>query len=83
MKSRLFTDTQDFDKECGCPPDMICVCIRIDGRFYQELCQRAAARGLSTGQYIMWACRSDSGPEAEWGPCPGWPGNAPHPGRSS
>ncbi len=52
MKSHLFTDTQDFDSQLACPPDKICVCLRLDKQFYQDLCFHAANEGLTTGQYM-------------------------------
>ena len=52
MKSHLFTDTQDFDSQWVCPPDKICVCLRLDKQFYQDLCCHAASQGLTTGQYM-------------------------------
>lgn len=58
MKSSLFTDTQDFDGEYACPPEMICVCLRLDRDFYLRLCRRAAAEGMTTGQYMQHAVRS-------------------------
>ncbi len=52
MRSSLFTDTQDFDKEWACPPDKICVCLRLDRQFFEDLCYRAAGQGLTSSQYM-------------------------------
>ena len=58
MKSHLFTDTQDFDRQWTCPPDKICVCLRLDRQFYQNLCQSASNAGLTTGQYMEKAVKA-------------------------
>ncbi len=58
MKSHLFTDTQDFDRQWACPPDKVCVCLRLDKQFYQDLCGRAASQGLTTGQYMEKTVRA-------------------------
>ncbi len=52
MRSHLFTDTQDFDSHWTCPPDQICICLRMDRDFYFGICNRAASQGLTTGQYM-------------------------------
>ncbi len=69
MKSHLFTDTQDFDREWACPPDKICVCLRLDRQFYQDLCSRAAMKGLTSSQYMeqsvkAWEALAESVPHA-------------------
>ena len=68
MKSNLFTDTQDFDRQWACPPDKICVCLRLDRQFYQDLCNRAAAKGLTSSQYMeqtvtAWEALAESVPQ--------------------
>ncbi len=75
MKSNLFTDTQDFDRQWACPPDKICVCLRLDRQFYQDLCCHAASQGLTTGQYMeqtvkAWEALSGSLPTAAPGTQP-------------
>ncbi len=79
MKSHLFTDTQDFDSQWACPPDKICVCLRLDRQFYQDLCSLAATAGMTTGQYMekavkAWEALSRSVPGMESGSTP-QPGN--------
>ena len=71
MRSHLFTDTQDFDGEYACPPEMICICLRLDRAFYLDLCRRAAAEGLTTGQYMQHTIKAwqalvqSTGPESK------------------
>jgi hypothetical protein len=69
LKSHLFTDTQDFDREWACPPDKICICLRLDRQFYQDLCNRAAMKGLTSSQYMeqtvkAWEALAESVPNA-------------------
>jgi hypothetical protein len=71
----LFTDTQDFDREWACPPDKICVCLRLDRQFYQDLCNHAALKGLTSGQYMeqtvkAWEALADSVPNVLTEPKP-------------
>jgi len=77
LKSHLFTDTQDFDSHWACPPDKICVYLRLDRDFYLGLCNRAANEGLTTGQYMEQTVRAW---EALAGKAPnGMPGRKPPP----
>ena len=52
MKSKFFKDTQGLC-EYRCPPDQVCICLRMDKAAYQQLLTEAGRQGLSSGEYIQ------------------------------
>ena len=58
VKDRLFWGNRGMDGELACPPDKICVCLRLSKAFYLEVCRRAAREGTTTGEYIEGSLRA-------------------------
>lgn len=52
MKSKFFKDTQGLC-EYRCPPDQVCICLRMDKAAYERLIAQAGRLGLTSGAYIQ------------------------------
>ena len=54
MKSKFFKDTQGLG-ECytRCPPDRVCICLRMDRVVYGQLLREAGQLGITSGDYIQ------------------------------
>lgn len=52
MKSKFFKDTQGLC-EYRCPPDQVCICLRMDKAAYERLIVQAGRLGLTSGAYIQ------------------------------
>lgn len=52
MKSKFFKDTQGLC-EYRCPPDQVCICLRMDKAAYERLVTEAGRLGLTSGAYIQ------------------------------
>ena len=63
MKSRFFKDTQGLG-ECytRCPPDRVCICLRMNRAVYGQLLQEAARLNMTGGQYIQLLMEERSNP---------------------
>lgn len=63
MKSRFFKDTQGLG-ECytRCPPDQLCICLRMNRAVYGQLLQEAARLNMTGGQYIQLLMEERSNP---------------------
>ncbi len=53
MKSKFFKDACELDSACEhCPPDKMCVCLRLSRHAFDMALERANELGISTGEYI-------------------------------
>lgn len=52
MKSKFFKDTQGLC-EYRCPPDQVCICLRMDRAAYERILREAGQQGISSGMYIQ------------------------------
>jgi hypothetical protein len=52
MKSKFFKDTQGLC-EYRCPPDQVCICLRMDKAACERLITEAGRLGISSGAYIQ------------------------------
>ncbi len=52
MKSRFFKDTQGLC-EYRCPPEQVCICLRMDREAYGRILREAERLGISSGAYIQ------------------------------
>lgn len=66
MKSKFFKDTQGLG-ECytRCPPDMVCICLRMKRRAYGQLLREAGQLGITSGEYIQRLMEWHSSPPPE------------------
>lgn len=52
MKSRFFKDTQGLC-EYRCPPEQVCICLRMDRAAYERIIREAGRLGMTSGEYIQ------------------------------
>jgi hypothetical protein len=62
VKSRFFKDTQGLG-ECytRCPPDQLCICLRMSRTACGQLMRQAARLNMTTGRYIQLLLEERSG----------------------
>ncbi len=54
MKSRFFKDTNGLgERYTRCPPDQLCICLRMNRAVYARLLREAGQLNMTSGEYIQ------------------------------